>query len=181
MIETFDSRYINFPVAAFTAFNSLVWCIYGFLSQDTFIFLSQFINLQAGLVQIIFYLWATKKISSSHFIVKNLIMLFRLRSNDVLPRFLASKRRVIRNGIEMTPTKIQREKEKLTDESDISTYNTLESDNISLTSEAYDLRSQTSKAVSRKVSMESEDLVDETESDSIKILDNSEIQIRILA
>jgi hypothetical protein len=87
-----------------------------------------------------------------------------------------------RNGIELTPTKNQREKEKLHDESEFSTYNTLDSDNsMSITIENEDFRSQTSKVTSRKTSMGSDDNNGDTDNEDVKILDNSEIQIRILA
>jgi hypothetical protein len=58
------------------------------------------------------------------------MILFRLRTEDVLPRYLIGKRKMSKT-IEMTPTKSGREKEKLHDD-EMSSYNTLESDNISI-------------------------------------------------
>lgn len=96
------------------------------------------------------------------------MLLFRLKYDGLLPRFLIGKRRMIKNGIELTLTKNQGEKEKLTEE-DISSYNTLESDNVTIVNLSQ--TASTPKIRSRRASFESDDLSQLTDNDNIKILD----------
>eukprot|EP00347_Sterkiella_histriomuscorum_P001983 403369921 len=83
VIYSHDPRFINLTISSFTCFNAFMWCIYGFLSSDVFVFTSQLINFNAGMIQILFYLWASKKISDSNIIMRALIKLFKLTWVDV--------------------------------------------------------------------------------------------------
>ncbi|CDW89365.1 protein ruptured pollen grain [Stylonychia lemnae] len=86
VIATRDHRFINFPVALFTCFNAVVWCTYGYITLDIFVFTCQFLNFNCGLIQVLFYFWAQKKISSENMVLRTLLGVFGFRKQDFLKK-----------------------------------------------------------------------------------------------
>lgn len=83
MIETKDERFINLPISLCLTFNAFIWSLYSLLIHDFFIFIPQSICCLAGVVQLLFFLWITDRLSSQNFLMRFLLLVFDRRSEKL--------------------------------------------------------------------------------------------------
>jgi len=50
VIESRDPRFINLPIAVATVINAILWTLYGFLSADLFVFISNLVGVFSGVI-----------------------------------------------------------------------------------------------------------------------------------